>query len=71
MGHTRAVKIPVTKKRQPHPIGLRFLYMGKPPSVHITQNSRLCYRIFPEAVEYAFFVLTEKNFNVKIKVSVL
>lgn len=31
IGQTSAVNMPVTKKRQPSPIGLRFLYMGKPP----------------------------------------
>ncbi len=33
IGQMSAVNIPVTKKRQPRPIGFLFLYMGKPPVI--------------------------------------
>ncbi len=57
MGHTSAVNIPVTKKRQPSPMGFLFLYMGKPP-VNIVRKGRLfCYK--------AAFVLTMQKNMVK------
>ena len=39
MGHTSAVNIPVTKKRQPSPMGFLFLYMGKPPVIIVRKEA--------------------------------
>ncbi len=59
MGHTSAVNMPVTKKRQPKPIGGRRLYMGKPPV-----------SIYYVADDILLRILTNKKINVKLKLYV-
>lgn len=59
IGHTSAVNMPVTKKRQPKPLGRLCLYMGKPPvSIYYVKDCIL------------LRILTNKKIDDKIKVYV-